>query len=386
MEHYPPLAHVDRFPREILTQGDLDLRPARGHCVISCTLGMAALEADFTNRALLAADFFISFASAEDCTRVLELSGQFRCGGATIGFRRWHRSVQATSAKLELLTKLSIEGLPANAWDWEAISQLINKLGGQLVEILPSTNHWCMMLTAWLRNPWGVPKEFDLKVPEPEGLQDTLAFTANPSSPPPACALMSKRTLVHPLLIHAVEVIDRTAICLDLPKSYVNDEEDMTRKHTYPWWGGRVDGTGRGPAQSSGHAFACTEMDYTGGDWGRHRSHGLLAPAGGIPALMMTTRTRRNPKSMQTARAKGHSTDTASSTAVGSPAAEASPISPSTISTAIGLTAQTLTPVSPAGSSVASTAVGSAAKVLTPSTPPLRRSHCTCSARRHLWS
>jgi hypothetical protein len=85
---------------------------------------MAALEADYCNRALLAtvqggrppvstealvqameqtcgvqrrhvrvevtfpADFFITFASTDDCTRVLDLSGQFRCSGVTMGFRR----------------------------------------------------------------------------------------------------------------------------------------------------------------------------------------------------------------------------------------------------------------------------------------------------------
>lgn len=53
MEHFPPLAHV-RFPEEIATRGDPDLRPARGRGLISRTPGMAALEADFNGRTLLA--------------------------------------------------------------------------------------------------------------------------------------------------------------------------------------------------------------------------------------------------------------------------------------------------------------------------------------------
>jgi hypothetical protein len=127
---------------------------------------MAALEADFHNRTLLATvqgarppvspndlvramehicgvrphtvrvevtfpqDFFISFASVEDCTRVLDLSGRFRCKGTIIGFRRWHRSAQATGSKLEFFCKLSVEGLPHYAWEWGAVSQLVNNLGG----------------------------------------------------------------------------------------------------------------------------------------------------------------------------------------------------------------------------------------------------------------
>lgn len=60
-------------------------------------------------------DFFITFASTVDCERVLTSSGQFRCAGASVAFRRWHRSSQASSGKLEFFCKIGIEGLPANA-------------------------------------------------------------------------------------------------------------------------------------------------------------------------------------------------------------------------------------------------------------------------------
>lgn len=111
MAHYPPLAH-QRFPSELLTHGDPDLRPARGSGIISRTTGMEALEADFRNRALLAtvggrrraispealvkslaricgverrhvrdevthpADFFITFASNADCDNIFSFSGK----------------------------------------------------------------------------------------------------------------------------------------------------------------------------------------------------------------------------------------------------------------------------------------------------------------------
>ncbi|KAM0927773.1 hypothetical protein ACQ4PT_002053 [Festuca glaucescens] len=173
--------------------------------------------------------------------------------------------------------------MPAYAWAWEAVSQLVNALGGNLVEILPATDCWCMTLTSWMRNPSGVPKEFNLEVPEPCGLPAAPAFSNGLASPPPPWAPTFRRTLLHPLIIHVMEVVDRTVAYMDELREFIDDDEDTIRKHTYPWWGGRVDGTGRGPARSGGHVFANLEMDSTSGGWGRSRSGGLLALAGGMP-------------------------------------------------------------------------------------------------------
>jgi hypothetical protein len=292
MEHYLPLSRI-RFPEEMFDVGEPDLRPARGRGVISRTAGMAALEADFTNRVLLGtvqgtrppvspeelvqalgqvcevprervrveitypADFFITFASAEDCARVLELSGHFRCGRALLGFRRWHRTPRRLGKNLSSSpSSASKVCLPACAWEWEAISQLVNHLGGQLVEILPSSDRWCLKLMAWLRSPSTVPKEYELEVPEPAGLPNAPAFSVDPASPPPPMPPTCRRTLVHPLIIHVLEVVDRTPVVTDYPLDSVDKDEDTTRRHIHSWWGGRVDGTGRGPARGGGHVYA----------------------------------------------------------------------------------------------------------------------------------
>lgn len=173
VENYPPLAHV-RFPQKNLAPGEPDVRPANGRCLISRSTGMAAIEADLHGCALLAsvlgtrppvspeslvqalehqagvdrgllqvevtypADFLVSFKSAEDCVRVYQRSGDIRCNGARIAFKRWHRTYQATGGKLEFFTKLSFDGIQADAWDWDTVKQVVNSLGGHLVEILPS--------------------------------------------------------------------------------------------------------------------------------------------------------------------------------------------------------------------------------------------------------
>lgn len=110
------------------------------------------------------ADFFITFASNTDCDRVLVSNMSFRCAGAPVDFYRWHRSDHASTGKLEFFCKIVVEGLPANAWEWGAVSQLMNKLGGQLVEILPASDRWQLEVTSWMRNPSGIPKIYDLEV------------------------------------------------------------------------------------------------------------------------------------------------------------------------------------------------------------------------------
>lgn len=128
-------------------------------------------------------DFFISFASTEDCDKVLSYTGKVRCAGAPVAFRRWHRSAQASSGKLDFFCKLGIEGMPANAWEWGAVSQLVNNLQGQLVKILSQVDRRQIDVTAWMRNPSGIPKIYDLEIPEPVGLPNSFEPEA-PLSPP----------------------------------------------------------------------------------------------------------------------------------------------------------------------------------------------------------
>jgi hypothetical protein len=186
----------------------------------------------------------------------------------------------------------------------------------------------------------------------PDG--DARVFSDNPASPPPPKAPTCRRTLVYPLIIHVLEVVDRLPINSDMP--LVSEDEDTIRRHVYPWWGGRVDGSGRGAVRGGGHAFAdagsdhrgggggrrdraraFTVQDPVGGGWGRNRSHGLFRPAGGIP----------EPRRPSRASPQGRPS---------SPVAVVSPSTPSAASTVTGSAVWTCTPASPKSHSVASTA------------------------------
>ncbi|XBI79903.1 hypothetical protein VPH35_089220 [Triticum aestivum] len=357
MAHYPPLAR-ERFLGEVYTHGDPDLRPAHGDGIISRSAGMDALEADFRSRALLAsvqgrrsavspealrrfvrvevthpADFFICFASTEDCDRVFSQTGRIRCAGAPIAFQRWHRCVQASSGKLEFFYKLGIEGLPASGWERETLSQLVNNLQGQLVVVLPQEDRWQVGVTAWMRNPSGIPKVYDLEIPEPVGLPNVVDEDW-PFVPPPPAPPTERRTLIHPLTIHVLDVMDRTVPFMALRPNYEpEDDEDLTRRHDYSrsCFRGRIDGEGRGDAiRSGGHPFGGPGGLGIAGDWGGRRVNGLLVRAG-----------RLEPGSLVRA----------------SPSMGSSPVGPAAVSVA---------PRSSRSSSAASTAVGSAAWVDTP--------------------
>ncbi|KAM3190107.1 hypothetical protein ACQJBY_068368 [Aegilops geniculata] len=322
MANYPPLAQ-SHFPGGLHIHGDPVPRPERGGGIISRTSGMDELEADFKNRALLAtvqgtrpamsaeamvqslarlceverrhvrvevkhpADFFITFASTADCERVLASSGKFRCVGASVAFRRWHRSSQASSENLRFFCKIGIEGMPANAWEWGAVSQLINNLGGQLVEILPPEDRWQLDVTAWMRNPSRIPKMYDFEVPEPAGLPNS-SDQDYPLSPPPPAPPTERLTLVHPLTIHVLDVLDRTVPFMEFCPNYEwEDDKDRTRRHDFSrfYFRGRVDGTGMGPTPySGGHPFGGPGGLGIAGDWGGRRVKGLLAPASGLAA------------------------------------------------------------------------------------------------------
>ncbi|XBI61949.1 hypothetical protein VPH35_042674 [Triticum aestivum] len=295
---------------------------------------MEALEADFRCRALLAsvqgrrppvspealvqalsrgcgverrhvwvevthpADFLLSFASTEDCDRVFRESSRIRCASAPIAFQRRHSSAQVTSGKMEFFCKLGIEGLPASAWEWCSVSQLVNNLHGQLVEILPPDDRWQLDVTAWMKNPSGIPRIYDLEVPEPAGLQNTVDEEW-PVAPPPPAPPTERRTLIHHLTIHVLDVVDRTKrlvlICgasLDPARSNNHRRvclgrynEDLTRRHDYSrsCFRGRIDGEGRGnTSRSGGHPFGGPGGLGIAGDWGTRCVNGLLASAGGM--------------------------------------------------------------------------------------------------------
>ncbi|KAM0889722.1 hypothetical protein ACQ4PT_027528 [Festuca glaucescens] len=233
------------------------------------------------------ADFLVSFKFAEDYVRVYQRSGDIRCNGAHIAFKRWHRTYQAVGGKLQLFSKLSFDGIWADAWDWETVKQVVNSLGGHLVKILPSEDRWCLMFTAWMRNPCSIPKEYEVEIPEPAGLPNTPRDPEDPSSPPPPPpAPTFKRTLVHSFFIHIHDIVDRTPLCtggMDLGSS--DDDEDVTRRHVFNCWGGRMDGYGRaGAALGGGHPFTAPSGAGSSLDWGNRRKDGKFKTVAAQPA------------------------------------------------------------------------------------------------------
>ena len=317
------------------------------------------------------ADFFLTFASAEICDRVFSSFDRICCAGAPIGFQRWHRSTQAVGGKLGFFCKLGIEGLPASAWEVGAVSQLINNLQGQLVEILPQQDRWQLEVTAWLRNPSGVPKIYDLEVPEPVGLQNTVDEEWLVAPPPPALPT-ERLTLIHPLTLHVLDVVDRTVPYLQLRPDFQPDEdEDLTRRHDYSGicYRGRIDGEGRGDTpRSGGHPFGGPGGLGIAGDWGGRRSNGVFGSAGGIsppfvvhPASHGSTPAGASPFS-----------DDNSDFRPGSRRRE-SPLHGSVAPTAVGSAAYVDTPVLVL--SAADTAVGPAALVSTPAVGKILLQH-----------
>ncbi|XBI88132.1 hypothetical protein VPH35_026126 [Triticum aestivum] len=389
MEHYPPLAH-QRFPGELLTHGDPDLRPESGGGIIARTPRMEALEADFRSRALLAtvggrrpavspealvqslaricgverrhvrvevtnpADFFITFASNADCDNVFSFSGKLRCAGAPISFQRWHRCAQASSGKLDFFCKLGIEGMSASAWECGAIGQLINNLNGQLVEILPPDDRWQLEVTAWMRNPSGIPKIYVMEIPEPVGQLDSFdeEFQISPPHPAPPT---ERPTLIHPLTIHVLDVVERTVPYLQYRPDFVpEDDEDLTRRHDYSrsCFRGRIDGTGRGGPNSGAHPFAGPGGYGMAGDWGGgRRVNGVIPPAGGqaLSCHPQSSGSQHSPGEVSSVKIGGRASGAtlcSAATVVGSRTAVSTPIlQHSTAPTAAGSGALVSTPI-----------------------------------------
>uniref|UniRef100_A0ACD5X721 Uncharacterized protein n=1 Tax=Avena sativa TaxID=4498 RepID=A0ACD5X721_AVESA len=270
------------FPQEVWRRGEPGLRPEIGHLVLPRTDGMAERESRFYGRALFvnvvgarrvtAADllaamelhcgvrrtaatakvtspphhFFVRFDSAEDCARVLDFSSEMRCGGARLTVRRWSRSARGTPGKLKYNTVLSIEGLPEEAWEPQAVNFVLAGLGGHLVEMLLAEDCWVLPLKAWLHNPSAVPKKVTVTVPAPV-LPPTLQASAEEGeSPSPPRSPEEKRTQVYNLIVHVKEVIDRGPLLTEgLPSAFLPDEEEnLSRKHVFKTWRGKIDGTG----------------------------------------------------------------------------------------------------------------------------------------------
>jgi hypothetical protein len=55
-----------------------------------------------------------------------------------------------------------------------------------------------------------------------------------------------KRTHEYNLILHVKEVIDRGPLMMDGTDFYPDDDEDLSRKHKFKTWRGKIDNTGPG--------------------------------------------------------------------------------------------------------------------------------------------
>ena len=113
-------------------------------------------------------DFFVRFRCSEDYTRVLHASPGLAVNGETLTMSRWHRGHGGRPSELPYLTKLRFERFPREVWEPQGVNQFINRLGGQLVEMLKPEDSWYLSVMAWMKNPSEVPTVYDVEVPEPD--------------------------------------------------------------------------------------------------------------------------------------------------------------------------------------------------------------------------
>ncbi|XBH66498.1 hypothetical protein VPH35_094991 [Triticum aestivum] len=193
--------------------------------------------------------FLVRFESTDDCTRVVHASEQLRCCGSRISFQRWSSFSGGKPGKLKYKTLLSLEGLPEEAWDAHTVNPVLVGVDGELIDMLPATDKWVLRVTAWLRNPSGVPKVLTVSVPAPPtGPWKPDSDDENAHSPSAPNSPTERATVDFPVIMHVKEVVDRGPLLTEgLAVELLPDEDEyLTRKHTYTTWRGKIDGTGPG--------------------------------------------------------------------------------------------------------------------------------------------
>uniref|UniRef100_A0ACD5YCR8 Uncharacterized protein n=1 Tax=Avena sativa TaxID=4498 RepID=A0ACD5YCR8_AVESA len=277
-----PILSAPSRTAERVQSGNPDWRPASGSCVLSRTPGMVALAEEFNDNALMATmlgthpivlptdllsafrscfgirrivvnievcalpfDFFVRFTHSSDGKCVLHSSHSFECYGDKMSFLHWHHACgwDDRLGKLCFFSKLSFDGLRLHAWEPEALKQVVSRLGGELVEIVPLSDRWIIEVKAWLKDLDIVPKMYNVDIPSR-----------------PRRHLCWK----HPLIIHLQEVLD--------PIHGIQDPDEAARKHPrrLQYWLGRIDGTGPPPFRDGAHGF--------GGGIGRGQAGGSDFP------------------------------------------------------------------------------------------------------------
>lgn len=173
--------------------GEPDLRPGRGHVVLSWIVRMERHERTLQDFSLPASvlkgrpafspaelteaielrtgilqchikvevtcpeDFLVFFHNQQEKNAVFRCSQELFSNGVLISFKPWNRCCWAESSAIRFFTKISFDGLPLHAWEEEAMNKLINSLGGQLAELIPAADACCLGLFAWFKNPSDLP-------------------------------------------------------------------------------------------------------------------------------------------------------------------------------------------------------------------------------------
>ncbi|KAM0832572.1 hypothetical protein ACQ4PT_064804 [Festuca glaucescens] len=261
LAHWPRIRDGRSFLLESWRRGEPDMRPDSGRIVIARTAGMDALEKQLYGRAVyvtmeggvrVTADALLD-ALQRQCgiqpmaMKVVYLKPLLRCGGAGMSIRRWCWDARGTPGKMEYKTLVSIEGLPEQAWEVETVNNVLAGVGGRLEEMLPPTDRWVLSVIAWLQDPSAIPKSLTvvLPAPTPPPMRPTSDEAAESPSPPRSPVM--KRTQEFNLFMHVEEVIDRGRFLIEGPSDGLySDEEDLTRRHTFCTWRGKIDGTGPG--------------------------------------------------------------------------------------------------------------------------------------------
>ncbi|KAM0909028.1 hypothetical protein ACQ4PT_015086 [Festuca glaucescens] len=213
------------FLAEMFGCGEPDLRPEHGHCMLTRTLGMVKLEEKWHGRALVAmVEGRWPPVSPEDIVVVVVVHCGVNHHAVKVLVCASHStsscvSVHARTAPVSSMPPTS--SLPKEAWEFHTVSQFISKLGGNRVKMLKSEDSWYVEVMSEIKTPSEVPKVYDVEVPEPGSprseFEDPYSTT-------------KKRKVVHTILIHVEQVVDRGLIITELPLSYPDD--DANKKHT----------------------------------------------------------------------------------------------------------------------------------------------------------
>ncbi|KAE8779932.1 hypothetical protein D1007_46969 [Hordeum vulgare] len=253
------------------------MRPECGCVLIACPSGIAALETTFLGRVLYVV--IIGQPRSKVTPEALIAALEYECGNlpskmkvevidlglevinsviepgevfpdvigidlVLVGELRDHYVVGVEST---LHHPLALEDLLLHFFE-----SLLHASGvdGELIDMLPSTDKWLLHCTAWLRNPSAVPKVLTMSVPAPP-LQPWKPDSddENAHSPPRPLSPTDRGCTDFTVIMHVKEVIDLGPLLTEgLADEFLPYEGvDLTRRHTFATWRGKIDGTGPGP-------------------------------------------------------------------------------------------------------------------------------------------